>query len=141
MKFYHMSIFPTPRTYFLQGTNFEKVSLICMAIKMSIDHSKRDISLQEYVRAISITDSDSAWNSTLDQYFPTARTYFLQGTNFKKKSWICMHIMMSIDHSKRDVSLQEYVRAISITDSDSAWNSTFDEHLPTARTYFLQGTN
>ncbi len=94
--------------------------LICIAIKISIDHSKRDISLQKYVRVISITDSDSTCNSTLDQYLPTARTYFLQATNFEKMSPISMHIMMSIDHSKRDVSLQEYVRAISITDSDSA---------------------
>ncbi len=77
--------------------------------KISIDHSKRDTSLQKYVRAISITDSDSARNSTFDEHLPTARTYFFQGTNFEKFSLIYMAIMTSVDDYKRDISLQKYV--------------------------------
>ncbi len=63
------------------------MSSICIAIKISIDHSKRDTSLQEYVRVISITDSDSAWNSTICQYFRRPGHIFFKGQILKKSVW------------------------------------------------------
>src|SRR5437868_2189814 len=107
MKFYIISMSPDGPDIFPSMENLKKMSLICMPIIMSIHDYKIDIFLQKYVRIISIVESYSTGNFTLDQYLPTARTYLLERNNFKKLSSICMPIMMSINDYKRDIFLQE----------------------------------